>query len=99
MAAIDPRRTPLARAADLHLPILPGTDVVLALAMINEIIARGLTDRAFVQAHTNGFDALAQAAADYPLERAAAICGVSARDIARLVEAYTAAAPAVVRCG
>lgn len=99
IAVIDPRRTPLARSADLHLAILPGTDVVLALAMINEIIARGWVDRAFVAAHTNGFDTLARAADEYSIPRAAEICGVAAADIARLVESYVRATPAVVRCG
>jgi anaerobic selenocysteine-containing dehydrogenase len=99
VAVIDPRRTPLARAADLHLALRPGTDVVLALAMINEINARGLVDRAFVAAHTSGFEMLAESARAYPMARTADICGIDTGDIARLVEAYAAASPAVVRCG
>jgi anaerobic selenocysteine-containing dehydrogenase len=99
IAVIDPRRTPLARTADLHLALRPGTDIVLALAMINEMIARGWVNHAFVAAHTTGFDVLAAAAAEYPIDRAANICGVAAGDIERLVTAYTAASPAVVRCG
>src|SRR5215470_8907784 len=47
VAVIDPRRTPLARTADLHLQPLPGTDVVLALALINELKRRGTVDSAF----------------------------------------------------
>lgn len=99
LAVIDPRRTPLARNADLHLPLRPGTDVVLALAMIRELVHRGGCDRTFLEQHTNGHAEILAAAEEYDLERAGEICGVSPRDIAALVEAYAAASPAVVRCG
>ena len=99
VAAIDPRRTPLARTATLHLAPRPGTDAVLALSMINELVRRGWADRQFLAAHANGLEALTARAAQWPLERAAAECDVKARDIAALVEAYSAASPAVVRCG
>lgn len=99
IAVVDPRRTPLAKSANLHLSILPGTDVVLALAMIHAIVSRGLADEQFLHERTHGFAALAQAASAYPIDRAAAICGVAAADIERLVDAYTAATPAVIRCG
>jgi anaerobic selenocysteine-containing dehydrogenase len=99
VAVVDPCRTPLARAATLHLAPRPGTDAPLALAMLHELVRRGWVDRAFLAAHANGFEALATRAAEWPLERAAAECDVPARDIAALVEAYAAATPAVVRCG
>jgi anaerobic selenocysteine-containing dehydrogenase len=99
VAVVDPRRTPTARTATLHLAPRPGTDVVLALALIGELIRRGAVDERFVAAHVNGFAALAAAAAEYPLDRAAAECDVAAADIAALAAAYVAASPAVVRCG
>jgi anaerobic selenocysteine-containing dehydrogenase len=99
VAVIDPRRTPLARSASLHLRPMPGTDVALALAMINELVRTGRADQAFLERHANGFAELARAAAEYPLERAAEICQVPASDIAALVDAYAAATPAVIRCG
>ena len=99
VAVIDPRRTPLARSASLHLPLRPGTDVVLALAMVHELVRTERVDRSFVQQHTNGFEELVRAAADYPIARAAEICGVAAADIATLIDAYASAAPAVIRCG
>ena len=95
VAVIDPRRTPLARTADLHLAPRPGTDVVLALAMIDALHRRGAADATQV----SGLDRLAQAAAEWPVHRAAAECDVPAADIERLVEAYAAASPAVLRCG
>ncbi|MFI5366517.1 MAG: molybdopterin-dependent oxidoreductase [Candidatus Binatia bacterium] len=99
LALIDPRCTMLARSADLHLQPLPGTDVVLALAMINELVRTGRVDEQFVAAHTSGFDELVRAAAAYPLGRAAALCGVQERDIVTLVDAYAGASPALIRCG
>jgi anaerobic selenocysteine-containing dehydrogenase len=99
VAVIDPCRTPLARSATLHLQPLPGTDVVLALAIINALLQSGRADEQFLATHTTGFAELASAAAAYPLERAAGICDVPQRDIATLVDAYAAATPAVVRCG
>jgi anaerobic selenocysteine-containing dehydrogenase len=99
VAVIDPRRTPLAKAADLHLRPLPGTDVLLALAVIHELIHSGKVDQGFVADHVNGFDELARAAADVSPTRAATVCGVAERDIACLAERYAASSPAVVRCG
>ncbi|MDX2169019.1 MAG: molybdopterin-dependent oxidoreductase [Deltaproteobacteria bacterium] len=99
VAVIDPRRTPLARGASLHLAPRPGTDAVLALALINETIRRGAADSAFLAAHANGFDELARGAAPFTLERAAAECDVPRADIERLLDAYLAASPAVLRCG
>ena len=95
VAVIDPRRTPLARTADLHLAPRPGTDVVLALAMIDALHRRGAADPTQV----SGLAAFAQAAAEWPVERAAAECDVPAADIERLVDTYAAASPAVLRCG
>jgi len=99
LAVIDPRRTALARGAALHLAPRPGTDVVLARAMIDELVRRGLAAGDFLAAHAGGVDGLLRAAAAWPLERAARECDVPARDIAALVDAYAAASPAVVRCG
>lgn len=99
LAVIDPRRTVLARSADLHLQPLPGTDVVLALAMINELVRTGRSDEQFVAAHTSGFDELVRAAAAYPVARAAALCGVRKGDISALIDAYAGASPALIRCG
>ncbi|GAC1340512.1 MAG: hypothetical protein NVSMB29_09450 [Candidatus Dormibacteria bacterium] len=75
---VDPRRTDTAAAADLHLPITPGSDVALLLAMLNVCAAERLTDPRYISAHTTGFEAAAAVAAEWPPERAAAVCGVSA---------------------
>ena len=84
----EPRGTELARRADIHLQLMPGTDVVLFNTMLNHVIARGLHDRAFIASRTHGFDQVAAAVAPYTLERAEAITGVPAADIARAAELY-----------
>ena len=55
---VDPRRTDTAQAADLHLAILPGTDVALFNGMLHVMLWEGLLDMAYINAHTVGFDAL-----------------------------------------
>src|SRR3984893_5322656 len=54
LVVVDPRTTPLARSADIHLPVKPGTDVVVALAMHRYLFVNGFADEAFLRDHTNG---------------------------------------------
>ena len=61
MIVVDPRKTPLANLADIHLQLLPGTDGALALAMGNVIINEGLYDKEFVENHFHGFDEIGRA--------------------------------------
>ena len=77
----DPRRIWLAEIADLYLPLQPGTDVALLQAMAHVIIAEGLTDEAFIAAHTDNFEAVRAAAAECTPEWAEGITGVPADDI------------------
>jgi ferredoxin-nitrate reductase len=56
VAVIDPRRTPTAAAADLHLPIAPGGDIALFNLLGKRLLERSVIDGAFVAAHTSGFD-------------------------------------------
>jgi anaerobic selenocysteine-containing dehydrogenase len=99
LVVIDPRRTPLARQADLHLPVRPGTDLPVALAVIGELFTRGWADRAFLDAHATGTVELARAAAAWPVERAAAEAQIPAADLATFAEWYGTTSPAVIRCG
>jgi assimilatory nitrate reductase catalytic subunit len=59
VVVIDPRRTETAMAAALHLPLAPKSDLTLLYGVARELIARGRVDRAFVAAHTSGFDEFA----------------------------------------
>ena len=61
LVVIDPRRTPLARQADLHLAVRPGTDLPVALAIINGLFATGRADLDFLARQTRGWEQLRQA--------------------------------------
>jgi anaerobic selenocysteine-containing dehydrogenase len=63
-----PVRHRTAQRADWHIPIRPGTDGALALAMMNVIITEGLTDEAYVRDHTVGYDELAERVQEYTPE-------------------------------
>src|SRR5258708_9523783 len=78
---VDPRRTETARAADLHLAILPGTDVQLFHAMLHVMAWEGLLDERYIAAHTEGFAALREMVRDVSPQVAAETCGVRAEDI------------------
>jgi len=81
LVVVDPRRTDTAAEADLHLAILPGTDVALYHAMLNAMLWEDRIDRAFIEAHTENWDALRDRVREYTPDKAAAICGVPAEDI------------------
>lgn len=99
LAVVDPRRTFNDGEADLHLPILPGSDLPVALAMARRWERAGLLDRPFLDRWADGLDPLLAAADGWPLDRAAAVAGVEADAIARLADAYAEGSPAVVRTG
>jgi ferredoxin-nitrate reductase len=63
LVVVDPRRTRIAREADVHLPIRSGTNLALLNGIQHELIANGWVDRDFVDAHTIGYDELATASA------------------------------------
>jgi len=81
---IDPRRTETADKCHRHLALRPGTDGALALAIMRELIVHGWLDDDYIARHVEGFDALRERAMGWPLERAAAVCGVPAGDMAEL---------------
>jgi len=78
---VDPRRTDTASSADLHLAILPGTDVALFNGMLHVLLWEGLLDNAFIKAHTAGFEALKDTVREYTPKMVADICGIKESDI------------------
>jgi formate dehydrogenase major subunit len=87
LIVVDPRRERIADHADIFCQIKPGTDVAFYNGVMHEIIARGLVDREFINARTTNYGELAKLVKQYPPERAAQICGVSAdviREVGRL---------------
>lgn len=87
LIVVDPRVTIFAQNADIHLPITPGTDVVLQNALIHVILKEGLEDRDYINANTNGFEELAKEVENYDPTSAAKLCGIdedTIRTVARL---------------
>ncbi len=99
IVVIDPRRTATADSADLHLPISAGMDTILFAWLLQEIVARGATDAAFVALHTIGLDdALENARSIAPsLAVTAARCGLSLRDVQQFCD-WWIDHPKVVTC-
>jgi anaerobic selenocysteine-containing dehydrogenase len=95
---IDPRRTRLAKRANLWLQLRPGTDDALALAMLHTIIEERLYDSAFVAQWTYGFDALAERVRDYSPEWAAPITWWRPKDPCR-GPLYAATRPSMLEWG
>jgi anaerobic selenocysteine-containing dehydrogenase len=96
---VDPRVTPLARDADLHLPLKPGTDLAVALALHRHLFESGAADQAFLATHADGADRLRERAAEWTFDRAASVAGVQASTIHEFADLYAATSPALVRCG
>ena len=77
----DPRRTETAAVADLHLALQPGSDVALFHGLLHLMLWEGLTDPAFIAAHTSGFDALRDRVRDFTPKHVAQLCGLKEDDI------------------
>jgi len=92
---VDPRRTDTAAAADLFLPILPGTDVALFNGMLHVMLWEGWVDNAYIKAHTEGFAAIKATVREYTPAAVAQICGVPAADIVQAAK-WFATSPATL---
>ena len=99
LIVVDPRTTQLAKHADLHLAIRPGTDLPVALAIHRHLFESGGANTEFLAAYTRGAERLRAKARQWTFERAAAEAGVPAHDIQRAAELYATTSPAVIRCG
>jgi anaerobic selenocysteine-containing dehydrogenase len=99
LVVIDPRTTSLAKQADIHLPVRPGTDLPVALSIHRYLFEEGRADAAFLAAHTRGADRLRERAREWTFERAACEAGVAAATIRQFAELYAGTSPALIRCG
>lgn len=99
LVVVDPRATTVARQADIHLALRPGTDVAVALALHRHLFESGAADAAFLDAHTEGAAALRARAAEWTFARAAEVSGLAAADIERVARLYAERSPALVKCG
>jgi anaerobic selenocysteine-containing dehydrogenase len=86
LICVDPRETPVAREADVHLALRSGTNLALMNGLLRELIANGWVDDEYVAAHTLGFEQLAATVEPYTAARVADICGVPAAQIGQAAE-------------
>jgi anaerobic selenocysteine-containing dehydrogenase len=99
LVVIDPRGTSLARQADLYLPVRPGTDLAVALAIHRHLFESGRADFSFLAAHATGTEQLKERAQPWTFERASETSGVHAAMIEQLATWYADASPALIKCG
>jgi anaerobic selenocysteine-containing dehydrogenase len=102
LIAIDPYRSLTAEKCHQHIALLPGTDAAFALGMMHVLLRDNLLDHDYIAVHTVGFEALKERAQQWPAQRAAQVCGVTAQDIEQLAALYAQTAlqgqGALIRC-
>lgn len=99
LVVVDPRTTALARQANLHLAVRPGTDVVVALAIHRYLFEQGRADERFLTAHTCGAERLRERAKAWTFDRAAQVSGADVEALEQFAELYAGSSPALIRCG
>src|SRR6266850_2144187 len=97
IVTIDPLRTRTGDQSDEHIPIMPGTDGALALAMMHIIIRDHLQDQDYIDRYTLGFDELKNRVQEYPPSRVSTITGIPGETIERLTHEYATQSPAFIR--
>jgi anaerobic selenocysteine-containing dehydrogenase len=86
LLAVDPRRTPVAEEAEIHLAVRNGTNLALMNALVHELITRDWIDHEYVEANTVGFEELEKKAKGCTARWAAPICGLEASEIEAAAE-------------
>jgi len=87
LIVVDPRVTMLAQMADMHLPVTPGTDVVLLNSLAHVILTEGLEDAEYIKAHCSGYEEYLEVVKQYDPVTASRVCGIdedTIRNVARL---------------
>jgi formate dehydrogenase major subunit len=95
----DPRRTELARHATHVLQFRADTDVAMLNAMLHAIVEEGLVDRAFVEARTEDYAALAESVREYAPERMAPVCGIDARTLRTVARTFARSRASMILWG
>ncbi len=95
LIVVDPRVTMLAQFADIHLPITPGTDLVLLNSLAHVILDEGLQSQEYIDAHCNDFEAFKAVVDKYDPTTASKICGIN-EDMIRHVARIYAKAPSAM---
>jgi anaerobic selenocysteine-containing dehydrogenase len=99
LIVVDPRRTALAKQADLHVALRPGTDLPVALAVHRYLFEHGLADETFLRDHATGVAELRTAAEPWTLARAAEVADVEVGTLEQFARLYATQSPALIRCG
>ena len=97
--AVDPRRSETAKLCKMWLPIRPGTDAALALAMAHVIINDGIYDKEFVEKYTVGFNRLKSHVSSCTPQWAETITGIQAKNIIATARRYALDKPSVLEWG
>jgi anaerobic selenocysteine-containing dehydrogenase len=97
LVCIDPRRTETAEKCHQHIALRPGTDGALALGLMHELTLYGHLDDDYVTRHVEGWPALRERALQWPPERVAAVCGITADEVRALARDYGTTKPAAIR--
>ena len=95
LIVIDPRLTPIARNADLYLPVRPGTDVALFMGMLHVVLREGLEDREFIAAHSTGFEDVVASVEAWDPRRTAELTGVPPEAIEKAARWFAGAERAI----
>jgi anaerobic selenocysteine-containing dehydrogenase len=98
IVAIDPLRTRTAERADEHLALLPGSDAALALGLLWVVVDMGAEDRAYIAAHTVGWEAFRERILEFPPDRVAALTGLPEERIVELGRRIATTRPTGIRC-
>ncbi len=96
LIVVDPRETPLARRADVHLDLRPGTDLAIANCMVNLLVRGGYADHKFIAAHTSGFDETLEVVKAFTPEYTSEITGVAPEKLIRAAEIFGKSPEAIV---
>ena len=91
LIVVDPRDIGLAKHADIHLKLKPGTNVAFANGIMNVIISEGLQDDKFIAERTEGYEKIKEIVKDYTPERVAEICHIDAEDLKKAAIMYAKA--------
>ena len=95
----DPRGQALRKHATHMLQFKPGTDVAMLNAILHVIVEEGLHDEQFVQARTDGFEALREHLKNYPPEKMAEVCGIDAETLRTVARTYAKSNASIVFWG
>jgi len=97
LVCIDPRRTETAEKCHQHIALLPGTDGALALGLMHELVRHDWLDHDYLARHVDGWPDLRERALQWPPERTAEVCGITADEVRGLARDYGTTQPAAIR--